>query len=131
MIQEVYDFLKKCRTYYLATADGDQARVRPFGTVDIFDGRLTIQTGRSKDVAKQMMANPKVELCAFDGDRWLRVAASAVEDPRLEAQEHMLDAYPHLKARYQPGDGNTIIFALEQVTATFSSFTEPSRTLRF
>lgn len=131
MIQEVYDFLKKCRTYYLATVDGDQARVRPFGTVDIFDGRLTIQTGRSKDVAKQMMANPKVELCAFDGDRWLRVAASAVEDPRLEAQEHMLDAYPHLKARYQPGDGNTIIFALEQVTATFSSFTEPSRTLRF
>ena len=131
MIQEVYDFLKKCRTYYLATADGDQAHVRPFGTVDIFDGRLTIQTGRSKDVAKQMMANPKVELCAFDGDRWLRVAASAMEDPRLEAQEHMLDAYPHLKARYQPGDGNTIIFALEQVTATFSSFTEPSRTLRF
>ena len=131
MIQEVYDFLKKCRTYYLATVDGDQARVRPFGTVDIFDGRLTIQTGRSKDVAKQMLANPKVELCAFDGDRWLRVAASAVEDPRLEAQEHMLDAYPHLKARYQPGDGNTIIFALEQVTATFSSFTEPPRTLRF
>ena len=131
MIQEVYDFLKACRTYYLATVDGDQARVRPFGTVDIFDGRLTIQTGRSKDVAKQMLANPKVELCAFDGDRWLRVAASAVEDPRLEAQEHMLDAYPHLKARYQPGDGNTIIFALEQVTATFSSFTEPPRTLRF
>ncbi len=131
MIQEVYDFLKTCRTYYLATVDGDQARVRPFGTVDIFDGRLTIQTGRSKDVAKQMLANPKVELCAFDGDRWLRVAASAVEDPRLEAQEHMLDAYPHLKARYQPGDGNTIIFALEQVTATFSSFTEPPRTLRF
>ena len=131
MIQEVYDFLKTCRTYYLATVDGDQARVRPFGTVDIFDGRLTIQTGRSKDVAKQMLANPKVELCAFDGDRWLRVATSAVEDPRLEAQEHMLDAYPHLKARYQPGDGNTIIFALEQVTATFSSFTEPPRTLRF
>ena len=131
MIQEVYDFLKTCRTYYLATVDGDQARVRPFGTVDIFDGRLTIQTGRSKDVAKQMLANPKVELCAFDGDRWLRVAASAVEDPRLEAQEHMLDAYPHLKARYQPGDGNTIIFALEQATATFSSFTEPPRTLRF
>ena len=131
MIQEVYDFLKTCRTYYLATVDGDKARVRPFGTVDIFDGRLTIQTGRSKDVAKQMLANPKVELCAFDGDRWLRVAASAVEDPRLEAQEHMLDAYPHLKARYQPGDGNTIIFALEQVTATFSSFTEPPRTLRF
>ena len=130
-MQEVYEFLKKCGTYYLATDEGGQPRVRPFGTIDLFDGRLTIQTGKVKDVSKQMLANPKVELCAFDGDRWLRVAASAVEDPRLEAQEHMLDAYPHLKARYQPGDGNTIIFALEQVTATFSSFTEPSRTLRF
>ena len=130
-MQEVYEFLKKCGTYYLATDEGGQPRVRPFGTIDLFDGRLTIQTGKVKDVSKQMLANPKVELCAFDGDRWLRVAASAVEDPRLEAQEHMLDAYPHLKARYQPGDGNTIIFALEQVTATFSSFTEPPRTLRF
>lgn len=131
MIQEVYEFLKKCRTYYLATVDGDQARVRPFGTIDIFDGRLTIQTGRSKAVSRQMTANPKVELCAFDGDHWLRVTATAVEDPRVEAQEHMLAAYPHLRNNYQPGDGNTQVFALEQITATFSSFTEPPRTLNF
>lgn len=130
-MQEVYAFLKKCGTYYLATDEGGQPRVRPFGTIDLFDGRLTIQTGKVKDVSKQMLANPKVELCAFDGERWLRVAATAVEDPRVEAQEHMLEAYPSLKAMYQPGDGNTQIFALEQVTATFSSFTEAPRTVQF
>ena len=130
-MQEVYEFLKKCGTYYLATDEGGQPRVRPFGTIDLFDGRLTIQTGKVKDVSKQMLANPKVELCAFDGECWLRVAATAVEDPRVEAQEHMLEAYPSLKAMYQPGDGNTQIFALEQVTATFSSFTEAPRTVQF
>lgn len=130
-MQEVYEFLKKCGTYYLATDEGGQPRVRPFGTIDLFDGRLTIQTGKVKDVSKQMLANPKVELCAFDGERWLRVAATAVEEPRVEAQEHMLEAYPSLNAMYQPGDGNTQIFALEQVTATFSSFTEAPRTVQF
>lgn len=130
-MQEVYEFLKKCGTYYLATVEGDQPRVRPFGTIDLFEGRLTIQTGKVKEVSKQILKNPKVELCAFDGERWLRVAATAVEEPKVEAQVHMLDAYPSLKNMYQPGDGNTQIFALEQVTATFSSFTEAPRTVQF
>lgn len=130
-MQEVYEFLKACGTYYLATLDGSQPRVRPFGTVDLYDGKLTIQTGRSKDVSRQMLANPQVEICAFNGQRWLRVAAKAVEVPELAAQEHMLDAYPNLRAMYAPGDGNTQIFALTNATATFSSFTEPSRTVTF
>lgn len=130
-MEEVYQFLKACSTYYLATMDGDQPRVRPFGTVDLYNGQLTIQTGRKKDVAQQMLKNPKVEICAFDGKRWLRLAARAVEVPQVAAQEHMLDAYPNLRAMYAPGDGNTIIFALQEVTATFSSFTAPSRTLTF
>ena len=130
-MEEVYAFLKACGTYYLATVEGDQPRVRPFGTVDIFDGRLTIQTGRKKDVARQIFQNPKVELCGFRGGKWLRVAAKAVEEPRLEAQEHMLDAYPNLRDRYAPGDGNNLIFALTEVTATFSSFTEEPRTVTF
>lgn len=130
-MEEVLAFLRKCGTYYLATVEGDQARVRPFGTIDLFDGRLTIQTGRKKDVARQIFTAPKVELCAFDGERWLRLAATAVEDPRIEAQAHMLEAYPSLQAMYQPGDGNTLIFALTEVTATFSSFTEAPRTLTF
>ena len=130
-MEEVYAFLKACGTYYLATVEGEQPRVRPFGTVDIFDGRLTIQTGRKKDVARQIFQNPKVELCGFHGGKWLRVAAKAVEEPRLEAQEHMLDAYPNLRNRYAPGDGNNLIFALTEVTATFSSFTEEPRTVTF
>ena len=130
-MQEVYEFLKKCGTYYLGTVDGDQPRVRPFGTIDLFDGRLTIQTGKIKDVSRQMIRNPKIEICAFDGERWLRLAATAVEDSRIEAQEHMLAAYPSLQGMYQAGDGNTQIFALTQVTATFSSFTEAPRTVTF
>ena len=130
-MDEVYQFLKTCGTYYLATMDGDQPRVRPFGTIDCYSGQLTIQTGRKKDVAKQMLANPKVEICAFDGNRWLRVTARAVEVPEVAAQEHMLNEYPNLRASYTPGDGNTTVFALTEALATFSSFTEPSRTVTF
>ena len=130
-MQEVYEFLKQCGTYYLATVEGDQARVRPFGTIDIFDGRLTIQTGKVKPVSRQMLANPKVEIRAFQNGTWLRLAALAEEDPRIEAQEHMLDAYPDLRNMYAPGDGNTQIFALTHCTATFSSFTAPDRTVTF
>lgn len=130
-MEEVYKFLKACGTYYLATMDGDQPRVRPFGTVDLYGGQLTIQTGRKKDVAQQMLANPKVEVCAFDGQRWLRIAAKAVEVPEVAAQEHMLSEYPNLRAMYTPGDGNTMIFVLKHVTATFSSFTASSRTITF
>ena len=121
-MQRIYDFLKAANTYYLAT--GDQPRVRPFGTIDIFDGRLTIQTGLVKDVAKQMLANPKIEICAMNGGRWIRVAAKAVLDERLEAQVHMLDAYPELKGMYQAGDGNSAVFALTEGKAVIASFTE-------
>ena len=130
-MEEVYEFLKQCGTYYLATDDDGQPRVRPFGTIDLYDGGLYIQTGRCKDVYRQMEKNPKVELCAFDGKHWLRVTADAKADNRVEAETHMLDAYPSLKARYQPGDGNTVVLRLENVTSTFSSFTEESKTIRF
>ncbi|MDR0963654.1 MAG: pyridoxamine 5'-phosphate oxidase family protein [Clostridium sp.] len=130
-MQEVYQFLKDCQTYYLATCEGDQARVRPFGTIDIFDGRLTFQTGKVKDVSKQIYTNGKVEICAFNGSQWLRLAATAVDEPRVEAQEHMLEAYPNLRGMYQVGDGNTQVFALTDCVATFSSFTAAPRTVRF
>lgn len=130
-MNEVYEFLKKCQTYYLATIDGNQARVRPFGTIDMFDGALTIQTGKVKEVSKQIHANPNVEICAFDGQQWLRLAATAVEDPRIEAQTHMLEGYPELESMYQPGDGNTEIFKLTKAKATFSSFTSAPRTIEW
>ena len=129
-MKEVCEFLKKCGAYYLATIDGDQPRVRPFGTAHIFEDKLYIQTGKVKPVAAQL-AGKKVELCAFDGQQWLRVAATAVEDPRIEAQESMLEAYPELRSMYAPGDGNTVVFYLQDAEATFSSFTAPPRTVKF
>ena len=130
-MREVYDFLKKCGTYYLATVEGDQPRVRPFGTVDIFEDRLYIQTGKVKDVSKQIQANPKVEICAFADGKWLRVAGTLVRDVRLEPKVHMLDSYPALKAMYSAEDGNTEVLYFKDATATFSSFTEPPKTVRF
>lgn len=130
-MEEVYEFLKKCGTYYLATADGDQPRVRAFGTVDLFDGKLHIQTGKVKEVSRQIMTNPRIEICAFDGTRWLRLTARALEDDRYEARKHMLDAYPSLQKMYQPDDGNTQVFALEDCRAVFSSFTEEPRAIEF
>ena len=130
-MERVYDFIKKCGTYYLATVDGDKARVRPFGTIDIFDGGLYIQTGKVKDVAKQMMANPNVEICAFDGKAWIRVSAKAVADERVEAKKHMLDAYPNLRNSYNENDDNTIVFRLTEATAVISSFGAPPVTIEF
>ena len=130
-MQSVYDFLKTCGTYYLATVDGDQPRVRPFGTIDLFEGRLYIQTGKVKPVSHQLHANPKMEICAFSEGRWLRIQATAVEDDRTEARRHMLDAYPELQSMYSPDDGNTEVFWLKDATATFSSFTEAPRVVRF
>ena len=130
-IKEVYDFLKKTGTYYLATVENGAPRVRPFGTVDIFGGKLNIQTGLKKPVAKQMLADPRVEICAFDGERWLRLSAKAVLEEDIEAARHMLDAYPELKGMYQPGDGNAAVFSLTEATASFCSFTKPPKTLKF
>ena len=130
-MQEVCEFLKKCGTYYLATEDGGQPRVRPFGTVNLFDGKLYIQTGKKKNVAKQIAANPKVELCGMSGNEWLSVSAPLVEDARIEAQKSMLDAYKDLKKMYQAGDGNTVVFYLKDATAVFSSFSAAPKTVKF
>lgn len=130
-MNEIYEFLKKAGTYYLATAEGDQPRVRPFGTIDVFEGKLYIQTGLKKDVAQQMLQNPKVELCAFLDGKWIRVSAEAVHDANVAAEAHMLDAHPELKAMYQPGDGNTAVFALTNGAATIASFTEAPQTYTF
>ena len=130
-MQKVVDFLKNAETYYLATVDGDQPRVRPFGTVNVFEGKLYIQTGKVKDVSKQIHANPKVEICAFKDGQWLRVAGQLVEDDRIEARQSMLDAYPSLQGMYKADDGNTEVFYFKDATATFSSFTAAPETEKF
>jgi len=124
-------FLKEAGVYYLATAEGNQPRVRPFGTANVFEGKLYIQTGKVKDVSKQLHANPKAEICAFKDGKWLRIAGELVEDDRLEARKSMLDAYPDLRAMYAEDDGNTEVFYFKNATATFSSFTEAPETITF
>lgn len=122
-MQRVLDFLKKTGFYFLATVDGDQPEVRPFGTAEIIDGKLYIQTGHVKPVAKQIAANPKVAICAYDGTQWLRITATLVEDPRVEVKKAMLDAYPNLRSMYNENDGNTAVYYLKDAKATISSFT--------
>ena len=130
-MQRVETFLKEAQTYYLATVDGDQPRVRPFGTAHIFEGKLYIQTGKVKDVSKQIQKNPKVEICAFKGGDWVRVAGVLVADDRREAKQSMLDAYPSLQGMYSADDGNTEVLYFENATATFSSFTDAPKTVTF
>lgn len=123
-MDEVFEFVKKCGTYYLATVEGDAPKVRPFGTVDIFDGKLYIQTGKKKDVSKQLQKNPNAEICCFDGasGKWVRIAGKLVRDDRREAKKHMLDAYPNLRGMYSEDDDNTEVLFFKDAVATFYSF---------
>ncbi|MCQ2567726.1 MAG: pyridoxamine 5'-phosphate oxidase family protein [Mogibacterium sp.] len=130
-MERVTDFLKQANTYYLATTEGDQARVRPFGTAHIFEGRLYIQTGASKDVFKQIMADPKVEICAFLNGEWIRVCGELVDDNRCEPKASMLDAYPDLKKLYSAEDDNTRVLYFRNAKATFCSFTSEPETVEF
>ena len=131
MMERVCKFLKDAGTYYLATVEGDQPRVRPFGTAHIFEGRLYIQTGKAKPVSRQLMAHPKAEICAFHNGTWVRIAGELVEDDRVEARKSMLDAYPSLRKMYDENDGNTQVFYFKNATATFSSFTSAPETIEF
>ena len=122
-MQSVYEFIKECKTYYLATVEENgQPRVRPFGTIDIFDGKLYIQTGKKKNVSKQLAANPKAEICCFDGKKWLRLSGELVNDDRIEAKKHMLDNYPNLRGMYNENDDNTQVLYFKNATAVFTSF---------
>lgn len=117
-MNEIYELLKEMGLYYLATTEGNQPRVRPFGTIDLFEGKLYIQTGKVKDVYKQLIENPKAEICACQGMKWVRVSGTLVEDDRYEAKKHMLDAYPELQSMYSADDDNTIVFYFKDATAS-------------
>jgi uncharacterized pyridoxamine 5'-phosphate oxidase family protein len=130
-IEKVYQFLNDAGTYYLATAEGDQPRVRPFGTALLSGGKLYIQTGKVKDVSKQIAANPKVEVCAFMNGKWLRIAGELVNDDDHEVKVAMLDKMPQLKGMYSADDDNMQMLYFKNAVATFSSFTEAPETICF
>ena len=130
-MKRVYDFLKKAEVYYLATVEGDQPRVRPFGTVNEFEGKLYIQTGKVKPTSRQLAENNKAEICAFHGGAWLRVSCELIEDDRIEPKKAMLDAYPSLRGMYDENDGNTQVFYMKNAVATFSAFGKAPEVLKF
>ena len=132
-LEKVLEFLDKTQTYYLATVEGDQPRVRPFGTALIYDGKLYIQTGKVKPVSKQLAINPKSEICAFDGSTgaWLRVAGELINDDNRDVKVAMLEKHPELKAMYSPDDDNTQVLYFKDATATISSFTAAPETFSF
>ena len=122
-MQRVRDFLHEAGCYFLATVDGDQPQVRPFGTAEIIGGKLYIQTGHKKAVAHQIAANPKVAICAFNGKEWIRITATLVEDPSVEVKKAMLDANPGLRSMYDENDPNTAVYYLKDAKASINSFT--------
>jgi len=132
-MKDVYNFVKKCGYYFIATVEGDQPRVRPFGTIAIFENKLYIQTSKQKNVAKQLKANPKIEICALDlaESKWLRIEAEAIPDERIEAKKFMLEEYPELKNMYAADDDKTLVLYLKNVTAVFSSFTGEPKVVKF
>lgn len=129
-MEEVFNFIKSCQTYYLATVEDGQPRNRPFGTINLFEGKLYIQTGKKKDVSKQIQKNPCVELCCFNGTQWLRLSGKLVRDDRREPKADMLEHYPDLKAMYSPDDDNTEVLYFTDATATISSFTAAPKVIK-
>ena len=130
-MRETYDFLKKCGVFYLATIDNDKPRVRPFGAVNIFEDKLYFQTGKVKNVSRQIAINPNVEICGFQDGKWIRLQGVLVTDDRKEAKISMLENNPELKAMYSADDDNTEVLYIKNAKATFSSFTEESKVIEF
>ena len=130
-MKEVFDYIRSCGVYYLATVDGDQPKLRPMGCLEIIDDKLYILTGKSKNVSKQIEKNNKVEIVTSKGENWIRVTCKLIRDDRVEAKKEMLDRNPHLRVAYNENDDNTEVLYMKDVEATFNSFTAPPKTIKF
>ena len=127
-LSKVLAFLDDAQTYYLATVDGDQPKVRPFGTALVYNDKLYIQTGKVKAVSKQLFVNPKAEICAFKDGRWIRITGELVEDETREVKTLMLEKMPVLRHMYNEDDGNMQMLYFKKATMTFASFTSAPET---
>ena len=132
-VQEVRDYLHECGVFYIATQDGDQPRVRPFGVAEVLNGKLYIQTGKKKKVFKQMMTNPKFEITAVkpSGAEWIRISGKLVNDESREAKAYVLEKNPELKSMYSADDDNTAVLYITGGVAQFCSFSAPTKEIRF
>ena len=122
---KMVEFIKGCKTYFLATCENGKPKVRPFGTINVFEDKIYIQTGKKKDVAKQIASNPYVEISCFNGEKWLRLSGKLVEDERVEAKKNMLDNYPELRSMYNENDVNTVVYYFDEASAYYGMFTPP------
>ena len=130
-MKEVLEFLEKAGVYYLATSKDNKPYVRPFGTVNVFEDKLYIQTGKVKNCYKEIIDNPNVEISAFFEGRWIRLNGKLVPDDRVEAKKSMLDKYPNLRGMYNENDTNTIVLYFKDAVATIYSFTDAPKTFKF
>ncbi len=130
-VEKVYQFLDTAKTYFLATVDNNKPRVRAFGTILLFEGKLYIQTGKKKDVSKQIMANPYVEICACNGPDWVRISCKLIEDDNRAVKTAMLEKMPSLRGMYNEDDGNMQMLYLADAKAVFSSFVKPQEEVEF
>ena len=130
-MKETYEFLKKCNVFYIATIDNDKPRVRPFGAVNIFEDKLYLQTGKVKNVFKQIELNNHVEICGYSDGRWIRIETELIDDDRIEAKKSMLDNNPELRSMYNEEDNNTKVLYMKNAKATIYSFTEAPITMEF
>lgn len=130
-MKKVCEFLQKAKVFYVATVEEEQPRVRPFGIAHIIDGKLCVMTGKCKPVSKQIMKNPKVEVCACIGADWVRIAGKLIEDERMETRKAMLEAYPFMQKTYAADDGNMQVLYFEDAIATFDSFSGDHEVITF
>lgn len=130
-MEKVCEFLQKAHVFYVATIEGNQPRVRPFGIAHIIDGKLCVMTGKKKPVSKQISANPNVEVCACIDNEWVRIEGKLIEDDRIETRQAMLDAYPFMKKTYAADDGNMQVLYFKDATATFDSFNGEHEVIKF
>lgn len=130
-MKEVYEFLTKNRIFYVATIDRNKPRVRPFGALNIFEGKLYIMTGKSKDVSNQIQENNNIEITSATDDTWIRIEAKAIRDERREAKKSMLDNNPYLRGMYSEDDGNMEVLYLKDAKATINSFVKEAQIYEF
>lgn len=130
-MRETLEFLESAGVYFLATSKDNKPYVRPFGTINLFEDKLYIQTGKVKKCYKDIISNPNVEISAFLNGKWIRVSGKLISDDRVEAKKAMLDKYPDLRRMYDESDGNTVVLYLADATSTIYSFTDAPKTFKF
>lgn len=129
-MNEVVEYLKSCGTFYLATSEGGQAHVRPFGAVCDFEGKLYFVTNNQKKVYQQMKENEKVEICGMHKGTWIRVEGEVKEDLRREARAAMMDANTAaLSSMYTVDDNLMTVFYFEHGVAAIYSFTSEPKVI--